>query len=232
LLALIIITVLNDGTIVSIAYDRVRPSLSPEVWRLPRLFVVSLTLGSVALASSLLLLYILLGSHSPNGLWRRLGFSPLHYGHVTSAMYLKVSLSDFLTLFCARTRGVACSSTAFPSWQLLSAALLSLTASTTLAAHWPHALDGRRMSRAYLPSTSTPPGSLLDAVYKSSGNRMNSAKNDLLVFTWLYCVLWWGIMDLVKLALYWMESCMDARKSKRKAAALGPVVVTAAEDAS
>ena len=70
LIALIIITVLNDGTIISIAYDNVRPSLRPEVWNLPRLYTISLTLGTVALASSLLWLDLMLSSHSPDSVWR------------------------------------------------------------------------------------------------------------------------------------------------------------------
>lgn len=179
----------------------------------------------MALGSSLLLLHILLGSHSPDSVWQRLGFSPLLYGQVAAGMYLKVSLSDFLTLFCARTRGWACGlKSAFPSWQLLLAAFIALASSTTLAAHWPHALDGRPMSREYLPKSNLQQA---EAVYKISGNRMDGADADLLVFTWLYCALFFVVMDLTKLALYRVLAVVDAREERRKAAAaLGAVVAS------
>ena len=38
--ALILITLLNDGTIISIAYDRVKPSAQPETWHLRSLYCV------------------------------------------------------------------------------------------------------------------------------------------------------------------------------------------------
>lgn len=49
--------------------------------------------------------------------------------------YLKVSVSDFLTLFSSRTKGFSWSSR--PAWPLLAAAALSLGLSTLLACVWP-----------------------------------------------------------------------------------------------
>ena len=55
----------------------------------------------------------------------------LSYGEVTTAMYLKISISDFLTLFSARTHdGFFWSST--PSYILMGAACFSLLISTLL----------------------------------------------------------------------------------------------------
>ena len=47
-IAIVLITILNDGTIISIAYDTVLPSPRPEHWRLPEVFLVSTLLGAVA----------------------------------------------------------------------------------------------------------------------------------------------------------------------------------------
>jgi H+-transporting ATPase len=68
-------------------------------WNLRVLFTVASALGGVACASSLFLLYIALDSWNPAGVWAKLGLAGLSYGQVTSMVYLKVSISDFLTLF-------------------------------------------------------------------------------------------------------------------------------------
>lgn len=39
-LMLMLITLLNDGTLISIGYDNVKPSKYPNVWNLPVLFTV------------------------------------------------------------------------------------------------------------------------------------------------------------------------------------------------
>lgn len=100
---LILITVLNDGTIITIAYDNVQPSQKPEKWRMAQLFAISIALGFVACGSSLLLLYWCLGSASPTSFFPSLGLPPLAYGEIVTMLYLKISVSDFLTIFCART---------------------------------------------------------------------------------------------------------------------------------
>jgi H+-transporting ATPase len=56
-IAIVLITILNDGTIISIAYDTVVASPRPEHWRLPEVFIISSLLGIVAVASSIFLLY-------------------------------------------------------------------------------------------------------------------------------------------------------------------------------
>ena len=42
---MVLITVLNDGTLIFMAYDHVVASDRPEAWRLPEVFTVSITLG-------------------------------------------------------------------------------------------------------------------------------------------------------------------------------------------
>jgi magnesium-transporting ATPase (P-type) len=55
-IALVTITILNDGTIISVAYDNVHASMQPEKWDLNILYIVSSAVGLTALASSVLLL--------------------------------------------------------------------------------------------------------------------------------------------------------------------------------
>lgn len=56
MVALILITVLNDGSIISIAYDNVTASKRPEEWNLKTIYTISGMLGLVACASSLICL--------------------------------------------------------------------------------------------------------------------------------------------------------------------------------
>ena len=100
------------------------------------LFTVASALGGVACASSLFLLYIALDSWNPAGIWARIGLAGLSYGQVTSMVYLKVSISDFLTLFSSRA-GDNFFWTNKPSKILLIAAGVALTLSTIMANAWP-----------------------------------------------------------------------------------------------
>jgi len=110
--AIVLITILNDGTIISIAYDTVLPSPKPEHWRLPEVFLVATILGGVAVSSSIILLDWGLGANEHNSIFKKLGLVDqsdttgvsMSYAKVQTMMYLKISLSDFLTVFAARTR--------------------------------------------------------------------------------------------------------------------------------
>ncbi len=202
LIALIFITLLNDGTIISIAYDNVKPARHPEVWRLSLLYLISGTLGLVALGSSLLYLHLLLDSHNPDGAWRKWGLAPVSYGGVAAALYLKVSASDFLTLFSARTTRAFWS--VRPGWQLVVAALVALGASTALASQWPRALNGKPIEKHYINPARFGDAAAAETIREHSGTRMDPASNAVLGVTWLYVVLWALILDAIKFALYWI----------------------------
>jgi 4-hydroxybenzoate polyprenyltransferase len=64
-----LITLLNDGALISIGYDLVKPNPIPEQWNLPRLFIVASVMGAVAMGSSLLMLAAALDSNNPNGIF-------------------------------------------------------------------------------------------------------------------------------------------------------------------
>jgi hypothetical protein len=68
-LMLMLITLLNDGALISIGYDHVVASPIPEQWNLVRLFIVATVMGAVAMGSSLLLLAAALDSNNPNGIF-------------------------------------------------------------------------------------------------------------------------------------------------------------------
>jgi H+-transporting ATPase len=131
----------------------------------------------VSCLSSLLLLWFLLTSHEPSGLFAKLGLGGVYYGQITTAIYLKVSVSDFLTLFSART-GPKFFFKIKPAPILAMGGFIALTISSLLAIFWP---------------TSTPDG------IPAEGLRNNMA---VWVFVWLYCIVWWFIQDAAKVATY------------------------------
>jgi len=183
-LMLMLITLLNDGTLISIGYDYVQPSKNPERWNLAAIFCIATVLGAVACASSLLLLWAALDSNNPVGLFAGIGIPPIEYGKVVTSIFLKVSLSDFLTLFSARTRGEFFWAV-LPSPVLLFAATFSLLISTILACVWPTGMLDR------LPVMGLALGeySLLP------------------LWIWLYCLLCWLIQDAMKvLCIFMIES--------------------------
>ena len=176
-LMLMLITLLNDGTLISIGYDNVVPSKLPNVWNLRVVFTVASLLAFVALLSSLLILYWALDSNNPGSLFQKLGLPGVHYGQLSTMMYLKVSISDFLTLFSARTHdGFFWSSK--PSPILLGAACFALMLSTILACAWP---------RVHL-----------------DGMLVEGLKGALPVYVWLYCIFWWFVQDGAKVLLYYV----------------------------
>ena len=184
-LMLMLITLLNDGTLISIGYDNVVPSKLPNNWNLGVVFTVASVLAGVALLSSILILYLCLDSWSDGSTFQNMGIGGIKYGQITTIMYLKVSISDFLTLFSARTHdGFFWSST--PSPILIGAACFALFLSTLLACVWPSGtVDGQAVI------------GLADA---------QASPKAMALYVWLYCIAWWFIQDVCKVLCYkWLH---------------------------
>ena len=173
-LMLMLITLLNDGTLIAIGYDNAIPSKSPEVWNLPMLYCIGSVLAAVACVSSLLILYLALDSWNPDGVFQRYGLQGLSYGQITTTIYLKVSVSDFLTLFSSRT-GEKWFWESRPSAILLMAGGFALSCSTLLACFWPY---------------SFPDGIFAFGLARRVPYMMP-------VYIWAYCIFWWFIQVLV-----------------------------------
>ncbi len=117
---IVMLALLNDGAILSIAYDNVHYSDRPEAWDMRMVLGIATVLG-------------VLGVVSAFGLFalaeRALG---LDTGQVQTLMYLKLSVAGHLTIFLARTRG--------PFWsvphpaRILLVAVLGTQAVATLIA--------------------------------------------------------------------------------------------------
>jgi H+-transporting ATPase len=117
---IVLLAILNDAAILTIAYDRVQPSPRPERWDLREVLSVATVLGLAGVVESFSLVGIAVG--------------PLGIGHdeVQTLMYLKLSVAGHLTLFVARTRGRLWSYR--PASILLAAVLGTQVAATLIAA--------------------------------------------------------------------------------------------------
>ncbi len=103
---------------------------APQKWNLPALFYIGIVLGVFPAASSLLLLYWSLDSWNPTSVFHHIGLGNLTYGQITTAIYLNLSISDFLMLFSARTGEQFWWGEPRPAAVLVAAAVVSLSIST------------------------------------------------------------------------------------------------------
>ena len=89
---LVLLAILNDGAILSIAYDRVHYSNHPESWNMPEVLGIATVLGVAGVIATFGLFY--------------LGERAFHLGRETiqSLIYLKLSVAGHSTIFITRTR--------------------------------------------------------------------------------------------------------------------------------
>jgi H+-transporting ATPase len=118
---IVMLALLNDGAILSIAYDNVRYSNKPEAWNMRLVLGIATTLGLVGVAAAFVLFY--------------LGLRVFHLGHPTlqTMMYLKLSVAGHLTIFQARTRGPWWATR--PAWILLAAVFGTQAVATLVAVY-------------------------------------------------------------------------------------------------
>ena len=180
-LMLMLITLLNDGTLITIGYDYAVPTRTPPKWNLPFMFSMAAVQAGVACVSSLVLLYLLLDSWREESFARLVGIGGISYGKVTTAIYLKVSVSDFLTLFSARAGGDWFWKVP-PAPILLMGAAIALTCSTLIAMFWPESK----------PDNILTTGLLVDQPYL------------LVLYIWIWSLVWWFVEDAAKVLCRWL----------------------------
>jgi H+-transporting ATPase len=111
----VLLAILNDGAILSIAYDKVRFSNQPESWNMREVLGIATILGMFALIRSFGIFY--LGERVFN----------LNNDLIRTMVYLNLSIGGHLTVFTARTRG--------PFWSIKPAPILIIAViGTQLAA--------------------------------------------------------------------------------------------------
>jgi H+-transporting ATPase len=110
---IVMLALLNDGAILSIAYDNVRYKMKPEAWNMRLVLGISTVLGVVGPIAAFGLFY--------------LGDQVFDLGHprLQTMMYLMLSVAGHLTIFLTRTRG--------PFWSIPPARILLLAVLGTQA---------------------------------------------------------------------------------------------------
>jgi H+-transporting ATPase len=118
---IVMLALLNDGAILSIAYDNVRYRNAPEVWNMRLVLGIATVLGLVGPIAAFGMLY--------------LGERIFQVGHpqLQTMMYLMLSVAGHLTIFQTRTRGPWWSTR--PAWILLAAVCGTQTLATLIAVY-------------------------------------------------------------------------------------------------
>jgi len=101
---IVMLALLNDGAILSIAYDNVHFRNQPEAWNMRVVLGVSTILGLFGVAAAFGLFYL------ADRVFH------LDRAHIQTLMYLKLSVAGHLTIFLTRTRG--------PFWSIRPARIL------------------------------------------------------------------------------------------------------------
>jgi H+-transporting ATPase len=103
---IVMLALLNDGAILSIAYDSVHYKDKPEAWNMRLVLGISTVLGVIGVVATFVLFF--------------LGERVFHLdrAHIQTLMYLKLSAAGQLTIFLTRTRG--------PFWSMRPAKVLLL----------------------------------------------------------------------------------------------------------
>jgi len=101
---IVMLALLNDGAILSIAYDNVHYRNQPEAWNMRVVLGVSTVLGVFGVAAAFGLFYL------ADRVFH------LDRAHIQTLMYLKLSVAGHLTIFLTRTRG--------PFWSIRPARIL------------------------------------------------------------------------------------------------------------
>jgi len=110
---IVMLALLNDGAILSIAYDNVHYRNQPEAWNMRVVLGVSSVLGVAGVVAAFGLFYL------ADRVFH------LDRDHIQTLMYLKLSVAGHLTIFLTRTRG--------PFWSIRPARILLIAVFGTQA---------------------------------------------------------------------------------------------------
>jgi len=124
---IVLLALLNDGAILSIAYDRVRGSDSPEKWNMRLVLGIATVLGIAGVFASFGLFYFF------ERLLPRYWHVAVGRDMLQTLMYLKLSVAGHLTVFVTRTRGPFWASR--PSTILLAAVIGTQIVATLIAVY-------------------------------------------------------------------------------------------------
>lgn len=135
----LIIAILNDGTIMTISKDRVKPSPHPDSWKLAEIFTTGIVLGSYLAMMTVIFFW---AAYKTDFFPRVFGVSTLEkwahddFRKLASAIYLQVSVISQALIFVTRAR--SWSFVELPGLLLITAFIIAQLIATLIAvyANW------------------------------------------------------------------------------------------------
>jgi len=172
-LLVLIIAILNDGTILTISKDRVKPNPFPDKWRLPEIFLLSSIYGGYLMASTLVFYVIEVYT---NFFQHSFGVAKLDPDSLRAALYLQVSITGQASVFIIRSvRDL--SYTQLPGVLLFLAFIVAQVVATFLAVYGFRGYPGH------------------DTGVKGCGWVFA-------IIIWVWCVIWYIPLDFIKKLFY------------------------------
>ncbi|KAI4294835.1 hypothetical protein MLD38_040848 [Melastoma candidum] len=131
----LIIAILNDGTIMTISKDRVKPSPLPDSWKLREIFATGVILGTYLAVMTVVFFWV---AHRTDFFSKTFGVRSINEDHdqLTAAVYLQVSIVSQALIFVTRSR--SWSYVERPGLLLMSAFIIAQLVATIIAvyANW------------------------------------------------------------------------------------------------
>ncbi|KAJ7536909.1 hypothetical protein O6H91_12G088000 [Diphasiastrum complanatum] len=128
----LIIAILNDGTIMTISKDRVKPSPLPDSWKLREIFATGIVMGTYMAVMTVVFYWLV---HRTNFFPDKFSVRHIrdHHNMENSAVYLQVSIISQALIFVTRSRGF--SFTERPGALLFIAFMIAQLVATILAVY-------------------------------------------------------------------------------------------------
>ncbi|XP_038878560.1 ATPase 8, plasma membrane-type [Benincasa hispida] len=127
----LIIAILNDGTIMTISKDRVKPSPVPDSWKLKEIFATGVVLGTYMALMTVFFFWL---ANKTEFFTNTFGVKPLKdLAEMNSALYLQVSIISQALIFVTRSRSwsfVEC-----PGFLLVIAFIVAQLVATLIAVY-------------------------------------------------------------------------------------------------
>ncbi|KAJ7525127.1 hypothetical protein O6H91_17G037400 [Diphasiastrum complanatum] len=131
----LIIAILNDGTIMTISKDRVKPSPLPDSWKLKEIFATGVIMGTYMAVITVVFYWAI---HKTKFFTNKFGVRDISFHHreETAAIYLQVSIVSQALIFVTRSR--SWSYVERPGSLLMTAFVIAQLVATVLAvyANW------------------------------------------------------------------------------------------------
>ncbi|XP_074556534.1 plasma membrane ATPase 4-like [Curcuma longa] len=128
----LVIAILNDGTIMTISKDRVKPSPQPDSWKLREIFSTGIVLGAYLAVMTVVFFHVV---HDTDFFPKYFGVKSIRHNdqELTAALYLQVSIISQALIFV--TRSMSWSFIERPGLLLVSAFIAAQLVATCIAVY-------------------------------------------------------------------------------------------------